>query len=66
MRFILGVHPGAIPFHPLCKDVAVFLGKTCFYLPKLGLQFPRFVYEIFPNWVAPLQENKAIHQYVTP
>lgn len=28
---------GSILFHPLSKDAAVFLGMTCFYLPKLGL-----------------------------
>lgn len=27
-------------------------------LPKLRLEFPGFIYEIFPNWVTSLEEKK--------
>lgn len=32
------------------------------YLPQLGLQLSSFVDEIFPDWIAPLQQNKASNQ----
>lgn len=56
------LHPRAILFHPLSEDVAILPGTTRFYSPKLGLQLSCFVYEIFPHWIAPLQQNKAVHQ----
>lgn len=56
------VHLGALLLRPLSEDVVVFLVKTRFHLPELGLQFSGFVYEIFPNWIAPLQQSKAISQ----
>ena len=53
---------GSLFLHPLSKAAATFLEMTCFYLPKLGLQLSSFVNEIFPNRIAPLQQNKAIDQ----
>ena len=53
---------GSLFLHPLSKAAAIFLEMTCFYLPKLGLQFSSFVNEIFPNRITPLQQNKAINQ----
>lgn len=47
---------------PLSEGRHLLLYNTCVYLPQLGLQFSGFVYEIFPNWIAPLRQNKASNQ----
>lgn len=47
------------PTRASSKHSALFLWSLGFYLPKLGLQLSRLVYEVFPNWIAPLQQKKA-------
>lgn len=63
LRTFLNVTQMCVLTHTsLSEGCRLFQYNTRVYLPQLGLQLSGFVYEIFPNWIAPLRQNKGSNQ----